>query len=179
MALRVTISHFWYPDHTPATTADPLHYLVLEVEPVPEALRHVTVRRTLNDKETFAEGLSIPLRHGDCTVYLPSEDAYQLINEGLHARNTPAAITVPPTGGLAQEAAQCLDELERLQDWEDTPLLLWQSIPPRSAQILPGLHSNDGVRGALRDQDVLRADGFDFQDTYGRLRVHEGGSIWG
>lgn len=81
---RVIISHHWYPDpRSGASTSGTDGYLVIEVEPVSEPERYVIVRRTLNDKEQLVEGLAIPLRHGDRTIYLPSEDAYLLINEGL------------------------------------------------------------------------------------------------
>jgi hypothetical protein len=153
---RVAISHLWYRDPTKSAAGDALYYLVIDVDPVPEPDRYVIVRRMLNDKGMFAEGLAIPLRHGDRTVYLPSEDAYRLINEGLRGRDTPAGVVGPPPSGPEEEAEQSLDTLERLQDWDDTPVLLWQSIPLHPAQILPGLHSNDGIRGALRNQDVLR-----------------------
>jgi hypothetical protein len=176
---RVVISHFWYRDPTKSAAGSALHYLVIEVDPVPEPDRYVIVRRMLNDKGMFADGLAIPLRHGDRTVYLPSEDAYRLINEGLRGRDAPAGVFSPPPNGLEEEAEQSLDTLERLQDWDDTPVLLWQSIPPHRAQILPGLHSNDGIRGALRNQDVLRPEGFNFQDSTGRLRTHEGGLFLG
>ncbi|MFI0410603.1 helix-turn-helix domain-containing protein [Actinomadura sp. 3N508] len=176
---RVIISHFWYRDPTRSTTEAALYYLVIEVEPVPEPDRYVIVRRMLNDRGMFADGLAIPLRHGDRTVYLPSEDAYRLINDGLRGRDAPVSFVGPPPGGLEEEAEQSLDTLERLQDWDDTPVLLWQSIPPHPAQILPDLHSNDGIRGALRNQDVLRPTGFNFQDSTGRLRTHEGGLFLG
>lgn len=176
---RVDISHSWYRNPTKDAADGDLYHLVIEVEPVPEPVRYVIVRRMLNDKGMFADGLAIPLRHGDRTVYLPSEDAYQLINEGLRGRDAPVGIFGPYPNGLEEEAGQSLDTLERLQDWDDTPVLLWQSIPPHPAQILPGLHSNDGIRGALRQQEVLRPEGFNFQDSTGRLRTHEGGLFLG
>jgi len=39
--------------------------------------------------------------------------------------------------------------LEGLEDWHDTPVLFWQSIPQSPVQVVPGLHSNSGVRGGF------------------------------
>ncbi|GGL55205.1 AlbA family DNA-binding domain-containing protein [Planomonospora parontospora] len=176
---RVMITHHWYQDHARSTAETAAYYLVIEVEPAPEADRYVIVRRMLNDKGMLADGLAIPLRHGDRTVYLPSEDAYRLINEGLRGRETLSGLSGLPHDGLQEEADQSLETLQRLQDWDDVPVLLWQSIPPRPVQVLEGLHSDDGVRGALRNQDVLWPTGFNFQDSTGRLRTHEGGLFIG
>lgn len=172
---RVAVTRHWYRDPGRSRPKEDLYYLVIDIEPVPEADRYVIVRRTLNDKGMLSEGLAVPVRHGDRTIYLPSEDAYHLINEGLRARDAPPEPPGPPIGGLDDEADMSLDDLEQLQDWDETPLLFWQSIPPNRVQVLPGLHSDDGIKGGLRHQHVLRSVGFNFEDTFGRLRVHKGG----
>ncbi|GAA1613932.1 hypothetical protein GCM10009733_007580 [Nonomuraea maheshkhaliensis] len=177
---RVAINHRWYEDHSRSRGQDATsYYLVIEVEPVPESDRYVIVRRTLNDKGMFADGLAVPVRHGDRTVYLPSEDVYRLISEGLRSRYALSTVSAPPGQELQEAADQSIDSLQRLQDWDDEPVLMWQSIPPHTVQILPGLHSDNGVRGALRNQDVLRPVGFNFFDSTGRLRTHEGGVLIG
>ncbi|HEX4814914.1 MAG TPA: ATP-binding protein, partial [Nonomuraea sp.] len=160
---RVAITHRWYEDRSRCTgQVTSCYYLVIEVKAVPEPDRYVIVRRTLNDKGMFADGLAVPVRHGDRTVYLPSEDVYRLINEGLCSRDALSMVSAAPVQELQGAADQSLDTLQRLQDWDDEPVLMWQSIPPHPIQILPGLHSDDGVRGALRDQDVLRPCGLQF-----------------
>jgi hypothetical protein len=174
---RVVTSHRWYRDPVRSTAELDKHYLVIEVDPVPEMRRYVIVRRVLNDKQALVEGLVVPLRHGDRTVYLPSEDAYQLINEGLRGRDVPDVAVGQSRSGIDDDADQSLDVLERLQDWHETPVLFWQSIPSGPAQVLPGLHSNDGVKGGLWNQRVLRESGFNFEDSLGALRVFEGGRL--
>ncbi|MEU0486244.1 ATP-binding protein [Streptosporangium sp. NPDC006013] len=176
---RVTISHSWYADLGRSSPEGTVGYLVIEVDPVPEPDRYVIVRRTLNDKEKFAEGLAIPIRHSDRTIYLPSEDAYRLINEGLRGRDAPRGAPGPAGGKLHEAAAEDLQTLERLQDWGDVPVLFWQSVPPSSAGILPAFYSDSGVHGALKKQDVLRPSGFNFRDNYGRLQIHEGAMFLG
>ncbi|AQZ62941.1 unnamed protein product [[Actinomadura] parvosata subsp. kistnae] len=176
---RVAINHRWYEDRGRSTGQAGSYYLVIEVEPVPEPDRYVIVRRTLNDKGMFADGLAVPVRHGDRTVYLPSEDVYRLINEGLRSRDALSTVSASPVQELQGAADLSLDTLQRLQDWDDEPVLMWQSIPPHPVQILPGLHSDNGVRGALRNQDVLRPVGFNFFDNTNRLRTYEGGVVVG
>ncbi|WP_165983977.1 helix-turn-helix domain-containing protein [Streptomyces sp. YIM 98790] len=178
---RVAVSHHWYHDPGRSTAGPNLYYLVLEVEPIPELSRYVLVRKMINDKGRFAEGLAVSVRHGDRTVYMPSEDVYQLINEGLRMRDAlPASALVPAQEQWGVEPDQSLDELEQRQDWAETPVLLWQSLPSKpSSQILPGLHSHDGIKGALRRQDVLRDSGFNFADNTGRLQTLSGGLFIG
>ncbi|MGW6009220.1 AlbA family DNA-binding domain-containing protein [Streptomyces sp. NPDC055210] len=178
---RIEISHHWYRDPGRSTAGTDLYYLVLEVEPLPELSRYVLVRKLINDKDKLAEGLAISVRHGDRTVYMPSEDVYQLINEGLRARDTaPTGVLVPAHEQWHEEPDEILDELEQRQDWEETPMLFWQSIPAQPpSQILPGLHNHDGIKGALRNQDVLRSSGFNFADNTGRLQTLNGGLFIG
>jgi len=171
---RVVVTHRWYRDPVRSASND-LYYLVLEVEPVAERDRWVIVRRILNNRGMFVDGVAVPQRHGDRTVYLPPEDIYYLINEGRRARELTPAVPQPPVADLAEEATVSLDELQHLQGWDDTPVLFWQSIPPRRTDLIPGLHSADGIRGGLDRQQVLRPSGFNFEDTLGRLRVYDGG----
>ncbi|MFF3378078.1 helix-turn-helix domain-containing protein [Streptomyces sp. NPDC002680] len=178
---RVTVSHHWYHDPGRSTAGTDLYYLVLEVEPVPELSRYVLVRKMINDKGRLAEGLAVSVRHGDRTIYMLSEDVYQLINEGLRTRDAvPAGVLVPAHEQWQEEPDQSLDELEQRQEWEETPVLLWQSLPAQPpSQILLGLHSHDGIKGALRNQDVLRDAGFNFADSTGRLQTLSGGLFIG
>ncbi|WP_167455505.1 AlbA family DNA-binding domain-containing protein [Streptomyces tirandamycinicus] len=179
---RVAVSHHWYHDPARSAAEADHYYLVIEVEPVPEPSRYVLVRRMINDKERFVDGLAVPVRHGDRTVYMPSEDVYQLINEGVRARDAAAvgAALAPPGAEWGEQADQVLDELEQRQDWEEAPVLFWQSFPARPVTgILPGLHSNDGIKRGLKYQDVLRPSGFNFQDSTGRLQTLNGGLYLG
>lgn len=181
---RLIISHRWYPNPSSIKLEKGTNfYLVLEVDPVPEPVRYVIVRRILNARGMFAEGLTVPLRHGDRTVYLPSEDAYQLINDGLRSREIATGdrwmLSSRSLLGddLDQIAEKTLDDLEQHEEWDSTPILYWQSIPPRSGRIISDLHSQGGIRGGLQNQRVLRDNGFNFRDALGKLDVYEGGLI--
>lgn len=173
---RVAVTHTWHRDPGRSTVGD-RYYLVFEIEPVPERDRWVIVRRILNDKGTFADGVAVPQRHGDRTVFLPPEEIYRLINQGLWARDLALELPRMPHKDLAVEADASLDTLQRLLNWDDAPVLYWQSVPPRHIDILPDLHGGDGIRGSLDRQKVLRPSGFNFANTLGRLRVHEGGLL--
>jgi predicted HTH transcriptional regulator len=98
---RVNVKHRWYSDPARSASGTDNYYLVIEVDPVPELRRYVLVRRVVNDKDRFVDGLAVPIRHGDRTIYLPSEDVYQLINEGLRARD----VAPIPTGKAGYRAA--------------------------------------------------------------------------
>ncbi|MDI1466291.1 ATP-binding protein [Catellatospora sp. KI3] len=168
---RVVVSHSWYPDPD-----SPDHYLVLDVEPVAESARYVIVRRMINDRDKLAEGVVIPQRHGDRTVYLPPDDVYGLINEGLRARAWPQETAqIIPVADLALLAEESINEMEQMQDWADVPVLYLQSIPTGRAGLLREMFGGNGVQGALSHQDVLRRDGFNLADRTGRLRVLGGG----
>lgn len=93
----VTINHHWYRDSSRSTGEVSAFYLVIEVESAPDSERYVIVRRALNDRQVFADGLTIPVRHGDRTIYLPAEDARQLISEGLRVRAAAHAPTSSPS----------------------------------------------------------------------------------
>ncbi|MEU5298963.1 AlbA family DNA-binding domain-containing protein [Streptomyces umbrinus] len=178
---RVAISHHWFHDPARGSADTDKYYLVIEVEPVPELTRYVVVRKMLSDKDRFVDGLAVPVRHGDRTVYLPSEDVYQLINEGVRARDA-APVVVPESPGRdwGEDLDRALDTLEQHQDWDEKPVLFWQSFPAQpAAGILPDLHSSGGIKGGLRNQDVLRPDGFNFQDSTGRLKTFDGGLYLG
>lgn len=126
---RVAVSHHWYIDSGRSAADGDNYYLVIEVEPIPEIQRHVIVRRTLNDKEMLIEDLAIPIRHGGRTIYLPSEDAYQLINGGLRARDGAYFIAADPSSQSTVDVDRSIDMLEQLQDWVETPVLLLRGQP--------------------------------------------------
>lgn len=170
---RVNTQFRWY-HHFEGGVESTNCYLVIEIDPIPEARRYMIVRRVLSDKDRFVDGLVIPVRHGDRTVYLPSEEVYQLVNEGVRAREFPNHAVGSATNS-DQESDGTVEELEHLLDWEDKPALFWESTPSVPYSVVPGLHSADGVRGGLLNQDVLRSSGFNFEDRLGKIRVHEGG----
>lgn len=145
------MTHRLYADLARSSKVPPLHYLVIEVDPVAEEDRYVIVRRTLNEKERFADGFAVPLRHGDRTVYLLSEDTYRLINDGLRGRTIRDDRAIPAPGDLISEADERMVALEGLEDWHDTPVLFWQSIPQSPVQVVPDFTGTPGFGAASWD----------------------------
>lgn len=175
---RVTVNHYWYPSHEIGERAT--FYLVVEVEPIAEADRYVLVKRMLSDRETLTEGLAIPIRHGDRTVFMTSGEAYRLINDGFRTRSIDrpanAISTVKPAPvPQAPDLEDAIEGMDIRQDWEEHPVLFWQTWPQPPIDLPAGLHSSDGIRGALRHQKVLRPNGFNFEDSLGKLDTFEGG----
>ncbi|UWE10202.1 hypothetical protein [Actinacidiphila bryophytorum] len=70
-------------------------------------------------------------------------------------------------------------ELERLLGWQDTPVLYWQSTPPRVPDgFLEQLHRPDGIRMRLINQESLRGEyGFNFVSLYAPPKADEGGLL--
>ncbi|MFC7763538.1 helix-turn-helix domain-containing protein [Catellatospora bangladeshensis] len=186
---RVAVEYHWFPDPDSEESG---HYLVIEVEPVPERDRYVIVRRSLNDKGQLADGFVIPERRGDGSVSVLPDAAYRLINEGyrrvhgaeryfteaelagirFEAIGRPELAADPFTRELATEG---IDHMEQRQEWQNTPVLYWQSLPAGRVDLLSGMFGSANLEGKLRDQDVLRFNGFNFADRLGQLTAYAGG----
>lgn len=177
---RVDIDFQWFAD---PNSQDAGHYLVIEVEPIPEQDRYVIVRRSLNDKAQLADGFFIPERRGDATASLRPDAAYRLINEGYRQVSMPRSpspvtplLDSPSADPLARElATEGIEHMEQRQEWQDTPVLFWQSIPLAPVSVLPNLFGAQNIEGRLRNQDVLRPAGFNFGDRTGGLAPYAGG----
>ncbi|MFK0156474.1 helix-turn-helix domain-containing protein [Streptomyces sp. NPDC090493] len=175
----VTTNFTWYD----APAKEGCGYLIIEVEPLHEQARYAMVRKMLSDKDKFTEGWSIPVRHGDQTVFLHPNEIYYLINTTQQsrtgARAAPVAIaSTTPTLSPADLAAG-RRELEELLDWQDTPVLYWQSTPSRVPDgFLEQLHRPDGIRHHLINQESLRGEqGFNFMFAYVPPKAYEGGLL--
>lgn len=174
---RAAVTMHWYAHSSAEPDGD--HYLVIEIDPVPESNRYVIVRRIPNDKEKFTEGVTVPIRHGDRTILLTAEEVAQLINDGLRSRTMASSVRSALDNDLEQAADADVNKLGDLQEWDSTPVLFWQSIPPRAGGILPNFHSPNGIRGAFTKQQVLRLSGFNFYDFYEQPQTLAGGLLIG
>lgn len=149
---------------------------MIEVEPLREEARYAMVRKMLNDKDQITEGWCIPVRHGDQTVFVNADEIYYLINSTLQARMS-AAPSSPPEVLHDLEAGR--RTLEQLLGWQESPVLFWQSTPPRVPYgFLEQLHRPDGIRNRLINQDSLRGEfGFNFMFAYAPPKAFEGGLL--
>ncbi|GAA4083109.1 AlbA family DNA-binding domain-containing protein [Nonomuraea soli] len=130
---RVTVEFRWF--EAPDDISGPDHFfLVIDVEPVPEADRYVIARRVLSEDDKLVDGFAVPQRAGDRTTSLPSLEVYRLMNDGLRSR---ILLPVPPLerGPGTDRADAMVDELEQVLDWNDKPALFWQSIPQNPPSI--------------------------------------------
>ncbi|MFJ2186703.1 hypothetical protein ACIOJE_01905 [Kitasatospora sp. NPDC087861] len=171
----IKVSYHWFahPDRGDDAAG---HYFVLDVEGLPEGERWALVRRVLNDKDQFTEGWTVPVRHDDRTVTLSADDAYRLLNDGMRSRMTPSWAVPAPTPPA--DPAQARRNLETRLGWEDLPVLFWQSTPHDSPELVNGLHGQNGIRGALLNQDALRPHGgFNFSSAYQGPDPYRGGLL--
>jgi len=150
-------------------------YLVVEVEPLREEARYAMVRKMVNDKDQLTEGWCIPVRHGDQTVFVNANEIYYLINTALQNRSAASSAPAAPLYDLETGRRK----LERLLGWQETPVLYWQSTPPRVPDgFLEQLHRPDGIRMHLINQESLRGDyGFNFVSSYAPPKALEGGLL--
>ncbi|WP_329174389.1 AlbA family DNA-binding domain-containing protein [Streptomyces sp. NBC_01477] len=164
----------WYESHTHEGNG----YLVIEVEPLREQARYSLVRKFLSDKEKLTEGWCIPIRHGDQTIYLDPNEIYYLINTALQSRTRMGELSAAANPGVDLTSGR--QELETLLNWEDNPILFWQTTPPRTPDnFLDQLHRPDGLRENLVNQDALRGEwGFNFVFAYVPPQPHEGGLLF-
>ncbi|MFF5569128.1 helix-turn-helix domain-containing protein [Streptomyces sp. NPDC012829] len=169
----VKVTYQWFAH--PNTDEVSGHYFVLDVPGLPEAERWALVRKVLNDKDQFTEGWTIPIRHDDRTTTLSPDEAYRLINDGVRSRFALPWTTPPAPRSDPAEARQ---ELEEHMMWQDLPVLFWQSVPQNAPELVTGLHSQDGIRGALLNQDALRPHGgFNFSLAYNAPEPYRGGLL--
>ncbi|WP_331755574.1 RNA-binding domain-containing protein [Streptomyces sp. NBC_01643] len=171
----IKVSYHWFAH--PASDDDLAgHYFVLDVEALPEADRWALVRKVLNDNDQFTEGWTVPIRHDDRTTTISADDAYRLMNDGLRSRTAPPWAAPAPTP--PSDPVQARHDLEAHLGWDELPVLFWQSTPQNAPELINGLHSQDGIRGALLNQDAMRPHGgFNFSSDYKRPEPYRGGLL--
>ncbi|OKK05316.1 hypothetical protein AMK09_37885 [Streptomyces sp. CB02488] len=171
----VKVSYHWFahPDGDDEASG---YYFVIDIEGLADADRWALVRKVLNDKDQFTEGWTVPIRHDDRTTTMSADDAYRLMNDGLRSRTAPPWAALAPT--TPSDPAQARHDLEAHLGWDGLPVLFWQSALQNAPELVDGLHSQDGIRGALLNQDVLRPHGgFNFSSDYKPPEPYRGGLL--
>jgi hypothetical protein len=168
------VKFFWY-DHPAGDPEASGHYFVIEVPPLPEADRWAMVTRGITDNGQFIKNSwTIPIRNGDTTAFLPQDEVYRLLNDGLRARRgTDAAAPAP-----AADRIKAREVLRAALGMEETPVLFFQSVPDRPHGLVPGMYAAGGLRDVLSNQDTLRGAGaFNWSLEYKRPEPREGGLL--
>ena len=161
-------------------TAD-RHFLVITVKALPPGEGYALVRRTVAGEGKEIRSFGVPVRRGDDTEWLTAERLQSLIGRGMveggpsssPAPAAPASTDRPEV--IKARADEAVQRLERAQEWQEEPVLYWQSRVLPAPPALSGLYSADGVRGYLDGQNELRPMGFHFHNPYQRTEAIPGG----
>ncbi|MFF4055603.1 helix-turn-helix domain-containing protein [Streptomyces sp. NPDC001668] len=167
------VKFFWY-DHPEGDPEASGHYFVIEVPALPEADRWAMVTRGITENGQFIKNSwTIPIRNGDTTAFLPQDEVYRLLNDGLRTRRGPEAAPAP-----AADRARSRDDLHNALDLEEWPVLFFQSVPDHPRGLVPGMYAEQGLRDVLSHQDTLRgAHAFNWSTAYTHPEPHEGGLL--
>ncbi|MFD7646043.1 helix-turn-helix domain-containing protein [Streptomyces albidoflavus] len=169
------VKFFWY-DHPQGDPGAAGHYFVLEVPALPESERWALVTRGINDDGQFIKNSwTIPIRNGDTTAFLPPDEVYRLVNDGLRVRHGRAGSAVPAP---AADRVKSREDLRAALGMEETPVLFFQSVPDHPRGLVPGMYADGGLRDVLDKQDTLRdANAFNWASVYRRPEPREGGLL--
>jgi hypothetical protein len=167
------VKFFWY-DHPEGDPDVSGHYFVIEVPALPEADRWAMVTRGISDNGQFIKNSwTIPIRNGDTTAFLPPDEAYRLVNDGLRTRRGPAVAPTPVADRVRSREA-----LRAAVGVEETPVLFFQTIPDHPRGLVPNMYADGGLRDILGNQDTLRdAYAFNWASVHNRPEPHEGGLL--
>ncbi|MEU5099077.1 ATP-binding protein [Streptomyces sp. NPDC020996] len=168
------VKFFWY-DHPEDDLEASGHYFVIEVPALPEADRWAVVTRGITDDGQFIKNSwTVPIRNGDTTVFLPQDEVYRLLNDGLRARRG----TKPAMSARAADRPGAREALRAALGMAETPVLFFQSVPDHPRGLLPGMYADGGLRDVLSNQDTLRnADAFNWASQHTRPEPREGGLL--
>ncbi|MFF9624001.1 hypothetical protein [Streptomyces griseosporeus] len=170
----LNVKFFWY-DHPKGNPEASGHYFVIEVPALPVADRWAMVTRGITDNGQFIKNSwTVPIRNGDTTAFLPQDDVYRLLNDGLRARReTDAAVPKP-----AADPVRAREALRADLGIEETPVLFFQSIPDHPRGLVPGMYADGDLRDVLSNQDTLRdTHAFNWASAYKRPEPREGGLL--
>jgi hypothetical protein len=167
------VRFYWY-DHPDDDLDMSGHYFVIEVPALPEADRWAMVARGITDNGQFIKNSwTIPIRNGDPTAFLPPDEVYRLLNDGLRTRRGPAVAPAP-----AAERVRTREALRAAVGMEETPVLFFQTVPDHPRGLVPGMYADGGLRDILSNQDTLRdAYAFNWAPVHNRPEPHEGGLL--
>lgn len=157
----------YYPD--PDETAK--GYMTIHVEPLDEADRFALVRRMISVDDKLTESFGIPIRDGAQTRWLSGDEVYRYLRDGQRAskailstlanRNWLQHSLEPPSA----ESPSSEDAIRRLisfKDWDDHPVLAWQSLPTRPVDLTKRMWGTQSISEALRNHPSLRGAGFNW-----------------
>ena len=138
-------------------------YMTIRVHPLEEHDRWAMVRRLVTDDGKPVEGFGSPVRDGDQTRWLSADEVYRLVRDGQRS-GSPGGLAVPQdTPALPalspDELDEALDRLVAHKDWQDLPVLAWQSAPVVPQSVLPLMWQEDGIAHQLRFPSSLRGSG--------------------
>ena len=131
------------------------HFLTITVKALPPGEGYALVRRTIAGDGKEIRSFGVPVRRGDDTEWLTAERLQSLIGRRLTeggpaggaAAAAPASTDRPEV--VKARANEAVQRLERTQEWQEEPVLYWQSRVLPAPPALPDLYSGDGVRGYL------------------------------
>ncbi|MGW4034601.1 AlbA family DNA-binding domain-containing protein [Streptomyces sp. NPDC004838] len=168
------VKFFWF-DHPADDSEASGHYFVIEVPALPEADRWAMVTRGITEDGKFIKNSwTVPIRNGDTTAFLPQDEVYRLVNDGLRARRgVDAAVPVPVADrGKTRDALRAA-----LRMWE-APVLFFQSVPDQPRGLVSSMYADGGLRNVLSNQDTLRgSSAFNWASVHTRPEAHEGGLL--
>lgn len=169
----IKVKFFWY-DHPESDPDASGHYFVIEVPPLSETDRWAMVTRGITDNGQFIKNSwTIPIRNGDTTVFLPPDEVYRLVNDGLRTRRGPAAAPTP-----VADRVRSREGLRTTAGMEETPVLFFQTVPDHPRGLVPDMYADGGLRDILSNQDTLRdAYAFNWASVHNRPEPHEGGLL--
>jgi hypothetical protein len=141
-------------------------YMTIRVHPLEEHERWAMVRRLVTHEGKPVEGFGIPVRDGDQTRWLSADEVYRLVRDGQRSVSPGGqALSVPQDSPSAVQALspdeldEVVDRLVAFNDWQDQPVLAWQSAPNVPQSLLPVMWENDGIAHKLRFPESLRGSG--------------------
>lgn len=137
-------------------------YMTISVAPLDEGDRWALVRRMVDDLGRPIEGINVPIRDSDQTRWLSADEVYYLIRDGYRANRHLRPVTMGSTEVGPVDWGEAAERLITYKDW-DSPVLLWQSSPRNSVDILREMWGSNGIVEGLLKLAPLRQSGFNWQ----------------
>jgi hypothetical protein len=150
-------------------------YMTIYVKPLPEAERYALVRRMVTDDGQQVDSMGVPVRDSDQTRWLSADEVYRLLRDGQRANSPPRAEIRAHSIDETLNWDEAVDRLVELKDWDD-PLLIWQSMPLTSADLLPRMWGKESISQTLTNPPSLRPNGFNW-DFFTEVTQFDGGAL--
>lgn len=162
------VTFSWFPPDSGSDAG----LLLIEVPAQRQRDKPFVMRTMLSPDDRQMTALGIPVRNGSETIWLKAERIHPLLGAALgtiNAESDAAARTK-----RLKRADEIIETITRENDWTETPVLFLQAFPPAGPQVLPDLHSSDGIRGLLDRPRARRYAAFDLQ-VAGPVTPRDGG----